>query len=337
MSKKVIGALLAIVMVLSVFSLTVFAVGKTSYEDKPEDYSQVWSLSEPEVVDAATKTYKVNVLLQTDYYVGPVQFEIGNVSSVTKVDLGSGYYAGTKPQYNTKGLVILVPSTSAVIPGIKAVASAPIAVVTYVAKGDNDNPIIVDNQKTAANPGGTLFAARLEGSTAVNSANFVFGQKTTVNSVGNIPEPPAQDVTLTGKNGSVVDDTNGYVYGIPVGTEDVASCFTTTGYIEMVPNAVDNTNGTGATLKLYSDSSKATLVKSYTVVIFGDADGDAEVSLKDAKKVQDYANYVNLDMSDLAKFAVNLDADTEISLKDAKKIQDYANYVNLDLTVNPWA
>ena len=44
MSKKVIGALLAIVMVLSVFSFTVFAAGATKYEVADNEYKQIWGL-----------------------------------------------------------------------------------------------------------------------------------------------------------------------------------------------------------------------------------------------------------------------------------------------------
>ena len=68
MSKKVIGALLAIVMVLSVFSFTVFAAGATKYEVADNEYKQIWGLR--------TNGDKIDVILTTNYEVGPISFKI---------------------------------------------------------------------------------------------------------------------------------------------------------------------------------------------------------------------------------------------------------------------
>ena len=338
-SRKVLGALLAVVMVLSVLSISAFAAGGTSYEEDAS-FTQSWSLGTP--VSLGGNQYKVDVILSTNYYVGPVSFKLEGVTSIpAEIAVGAGYYAGALTDKSDSGLVLMIPDTNgAGNIAAKSCNNAVIATVTYTTNNANGAVTIAKDVKHAGNPNGSLVAARCT-SGSVNKSDFVVGQTTTVSGelvyeVSGEPTPPPATATLTGVNGGFVDESRGYVYGVAVGA-DPLTYFSTTGYVEMVANSSDVTNGTGATLNLYTDSSKGTLVKSYTLVVFGDANGDAEISLKDAKAIQDYANFVNLNMTDVAKFASDVNGDGEISLKDAKAVQDYANFVNLNLTVNPWA
>ena len=332
MSKKVIGALLALVMALSVFSLTVFAVGQTSDESTTDaaKYTQTWSLSTPELVSGST--YKVKVYLKTNYPVGPVQFKLNNVSGATAA-LGSGYYTGSKVSCGQNGLVLLTPSTKATLVGETFETAREIAVVTYT-KGSAD-PVIENLPKTKANPTGTLFATRLSGSTAVNSANFVFGQTVVIE--GQTPTPPAGNVTLTGVGTGVVDNENNYVYGIPV-DEDPADFFTTTGYIEVVANEKGETSATGAKLNLY-DKQGGSLVKSYTIIIFGDVNGDAAIDDTDSMDIEKYVYYVvdDFEFGEVGYFAADVNGDGSADDTDSMEIEKYVYYVIDELSVNPYA
>ena len=332
MSKKVIGALLALVMALSVFSLTVFAVGQISDESTTDaaKYTQTWSLSTPELVSGST--YKVKVLLKTNYLVGPVQFKLNNVSGATAT-LGSGYYTGSKVSCSASGLVILTPSTSATLAGVQFDTATEIAVVTYT-KGSAD-PAIDNSPKTIANPTGTLYAARLSGSTAVNSANLVLGQ--TVSIDGQTPTPPAGNVTLTGKNGGVVDTARDYVYGVPAGTADVTTYLQTTGHVVVEANAKGNKNGTGATIKLFESSSSSSPVATYTLIIFGDVNGDGFAKGDDASIIASSANFVTTALTGVEAFAADLNGDGFAKGDDASTLSSFANYVVPTITVNPWA
>ena len=331
MSKKVIGALLALVMALSVFSLTVFAVGQISDESTTDaaKYTQTWSLSTPVQVG---DSYQVKVYLKTNYPVGPVQFKLNNVSGATATR-GSGYYAKSEISYSPSGLVILTPSTSAPIVGETFETAREIAVVTYT-KGSAD-PVIENLPKTKANPEGTLYAARLSGSTAVNSANLVLGQ--TVSIDGQTPTPPAGGATLTGVGTGVVDNENNYVYGIPV-DEDPADFFTTTGYIEVVANEKGETSATGAKLNLY-DKQGGSLVKSYTIIIFGDVNGDAAIDDTDSMDIEKYVYYVvdDFEFGEVGYFAADVNGDGSADDTDSMEIEKYVYYVIDELSVNPYA
>lgn len=312
-SRKVLGALLAVVMVLSVLSISAFAAGATSYEDDAS-FTQSWSLGTP--VSLGGNQYKVDVILSTNYRVGPVSFKLEGVTTVDDVVIGPGYYAGALYDKANSGLVLMVPDTAATVQALNC-NNAVIATVTYTTSNANGAVAIEKSAKTADNPNGSLVASRCTGGT-VNVSDFVVGQTTTVSGeliyevTEDEPTPPAT-ATLTGTNGGFVDEARGYVYGVPA-KANPATYFSTTGYIEMVANAAGYTNGTGAKLNLYTDSSKGTLVKSYTLVIFGDLNNDSAVDVNDtlvlSKHVSATATIVDpvvLFASDVAEIGSGVD------------------------------
>ena len=338
-SRKVLGALLAVVMVLSVLSISAFAAGGTSYEEDAS-FTQSWSLGTP--VSLGGNQYKVDVILSTNYEVGPVSFKLEGVTSIpAEIAVGAGYYAGALTDKSDSGLVLMIPDTNgAGNIAAKSCNNAVIATVTYTTNNANGAVTIAKDVKHAGNPNGSLVAARcISGS--VNKSDFVVGQTTTVSGelvyeVSGEPTPPPATATLTGVNGGFVDETRGYVYGVAVGA-DPLTYFSTTGYVEMVANSSDVTNGTGATLNLYSDSSKGTLVKSYTLVIFGDVTGDGAINLQDAGDVQKSANFVTDPLEGAIAFAADVTCDGAVNLQDAGDIQKAANFVIDPISANPWA
>jgi len=326
MSKKVIGALLAIFMVLSVFSFTVFAVS-TGYEAEGSTNKQTWGLANKQ--QGSNGTYTVDVILSTNYKVGPIQFKITGVDSITKVDVNETAYYAAEENHSSSGLVILTPNTSADLLG-KELSNAVVATVTYTSSS-NGTPAIEDNPKSAFNPQGSLMAARLEGSDYVNKVtSLVVGQTTKVYDLDeewDEEEPPATEVTLTGVNGGVVDATNGYVYGVPAGTTDVTTYFTTTGYIEMVASELDKTNGTGAQLKLY-DAQGGTLKATYTLIIFGDVNGDGAIDVNDSVAVGKHVSSTLSITSQVYLFAADVNepgATPDVNVNDLNALNKHVS------------
>lgn len=303
MSKKVIGALLALVMALSVFSLTVFAVGQISDESTTDaaKYTQTWSLSTPVQVG---DSYQVKVYLKTNYPVGPVQFKLNNVSGAT-VTRGSGYYTQSEIKCSPSGLVILTPSTSAPLVGETFETAREIAVVTYT-KGSAD-PVIDNSPKTIANPTGTLYAARLSGSTAVNSANLVLGQTVVID--GQTPTPPAGGTAdlakkSTAEAGVLIDTAHtfagaykGVVYGF---TQKAANTFMNTNYLTTNLEATNGgslvfsrsigTRGYGTGTVITVKNADGTEACKYVVVIFGDVDCNGLTDTNDTAEVKKAAS-----------------------------------------------
>jgi hypothetical protein len=134
-----------------------------------------------------------------------------------------------------------------------------------------------------------------------------------------------------------VDNENNYVYGIPV-DEDPADFFTTTGYIEVVANGKGETSATGAKLNLY-DKQGGSLVKSYTIIIFGDVNGDAAIDDGDSMDIERYVYYVDDDfkLGEVGYFAADVDGNDSIEDTDSMLIEKYVYYVIDELSVNPYA
>ncbi len=280
MSKKVIGALLALALVLSVFSFSVFAAG-TGYDNDPS-HTQTWGLANKTGSDG---TYTVDVLLTTTYEVGPIQFKIEGVDEVTKVTVGSDYYAAVA-NAGKSGLVSIIPDTSTTVTA-KKLSNAVVATVTYKS-ASNGTPSIKDDVKSASNPQGTLMASYAEGSDYLNGCDFLVGQKATIVPLGGeMPEPPAADADLQVKSGvtGVYVDKNktfggayaGAVYGFKgvrfINTTFITDALEATDGSTLVINKGSKNYGTGATITVGD--------KTYVVVIFGDVNCDGLVNAND--------------------------------------------------------
>jgi hypothetical protein len=305
MSKKVIGGLLALALVLSVFSFSVFAAG-TGYETDTS-YTQTWGLANKAGSDG---TYTVDVLLTTNYPVGPIQFKIDGVDEVTKVTVGSGYYNAT-PSYGKTGLVMLTPDTSSNLLG-KKLSNAVVATVTYKSSS-NGTPAIKDDVKSASKPQGTLMAARLDGSDYVNSASFIVGQKATIVPLGGeMPAPTEADLQVKSGVAGVVIDTqktfggayDGVVYGF---AQAANNTFATVNYLN---NSLEATDGSAISAtkgtKGWGTGTTVTVgTKTYVVVMFGDVDGNGLINTADANATKASVNNTKIPNDSVERLAAN--------------------------------
>lgn len=329
-SRKVLGALLAVVMVLSVLSISAFAAGGTSYEEDAS-FTQSWSLGTP--VSLGGNQYKVDVILSTNYEVGPVSFKLEGVTSIpAEITVGAGYYAGALTDKSDSGLVLMIPDTSgAGNIAAKSCNNAVIATVTYTTNNANGAVTIAKDVKHAGNPNGSLVAARCT-SGSVNKSDFVVGQTTTVSGelvyeVSGEPTPPpvVESADLAVKSGvlGVIIDTNkkfgnaydGVVYGdiaLNKGENKISSgahydsFFTATngGSVTAVKSIYSGrvaSWGTGTTLQV--KNADGTVAKTYLVVIIGDVDGNGIIDTGDVGLILSEA--MNPSLPEIKKMAAN--------------------------------
>ncbi len=138
---------------------------------------------------------------------------------------------------------------------------------------------------------------------------------------------------LSGLAGSTgfVDVDNKYVYGIDIG--GILSDFfdVANGTFTLVANANDCDNGTGAILNVVDSNNE--VVDTYTVVIFGDTNGDAAVDNLDYVEVKDSSQGVAL-ASDAAEFAGDVNGDGAVDNIDYVLVKDATQ--GLTLPVNPY-
>lgn len=318
MSKKVIGALLALALVLSVFSFSVFAAG-TGYDNDP-DHIQTWRLSAIEAGSGGT--YTVKVYLTTTYEVGPIQFKIDGVDEVTDVQLGADYYENAQVSPSKSGFVIITPNTSAPVT-VKKLTDAHVATVTYTSE-PNATPTMDENDyKSASNPNGKLAAIYAEGSQYLNACNLLTGQKAKVIPVGGeapTPPPATEAADLQVKSGVVIDTHktfggayDGAVYGIPFKADgtalkeaDYENYLTATNggslvYVKTPYVTRPASYGTGTTVQV--KNSDGTVAKTYVIVIFGDVDGSGALAAKDIQL--GVSEVMNPTLTEVQKLAAN--------------------------------
>ncbi len=138
---------------------------------------------------------------------------------------------------------------------------------------------------------------------------------------------------LGGIETGVVDFENGYVYGVTAGESDLTLFFTVeNGTFEMVANDAGYTNGTGATLVV--KDTKGNEVAYFTLVVFGDTNGDGTITAADAGDIKAAALGGEFAMEAYA-FAADVNGDASVTAADAGDVKAAA--LGGDITVNPHA
>jgi hypothetical protein len=151
--------------------------------------------------------------------------------------------------------------------------------------------------------------------------------------VSNIIKTVARTNTST-----VINKINSYIYGLTTGlTKSVFenSFVKISGDAKFEYTPDSNTLGTGTVVKLINNSTDE-LMETFTIVIFGDINGDGSYDSLDAGTAVDYENYMlNWDPAVDAAYlkAGDLNGDGEIDSLDAGKMVDAENYlVTVDQT-----
>ncbi len=118
------------------------------------------------------------------------------------------------------------------------------------------------------------------------------------------------------------DAKTGYIYGLDEGFADIASYVTVkdgTGTSAFIPTV--NGNGTGSKLEIYTITGA--LYKTYTIIIFGDVNGDCKSDGMDAVLIGCMANNMG-EYDDSIKYAADVNFDGSVSDADSVTVAGYA-------------
>ena len=360
MSKKVLSIVLALALALSCFAVSAFAIGEIAYEDEDSTYTQKWSLSEAQ--EAADGRWYVDVTLDTDYLVGAMQFAF----DISSADIVIDDVVGGEILNEDFGADIAFDSTGktnivAIIPNPYEDATAALdfsggavvcTVYFSVADGASGTVQIKDDAKSATNPGGTLFAARMTDG-VLASGTSVTGQITTIESdarnIGAVSLPAELVLTAAGTtNGVIIDKAHtlngaytGIVYGFPGNTFMNTSYITTNveasdgGTLEFSRSIGKTGYGTGTVITV--KNADGTVAATYVVVIFGDVDANGLINVNDIKAtLAGYNNatlYGDYSAQRVAANAQNATVDRlmyMININDVKAVLAHYNGTKID-------
>lgn len=332
--RKLISVLVALMMVVSMFALTANAAG---YEDDETaaEYTQEWALGEP--VDNGDGTYTVDVYLTTNYGTGPIQFVLTNsdtsvayIASIEDVTLGDAIpesYNATVSVSKAKGKVMIIADTAGKNTIEAEEIDGVIATVVYTYAGSGSAEIAIeDDAKSATNVGGSLIAARMSDGDVV-TGDPITGQTVTVGDSVIIGGAAPTLAVIDGMAGVIDTDRTeygadfesctGYIYGIELENGDsVDTVFEVIGDGEL---DWDGNNGTGSIVNVLDTDGN--VVETYVVIIFGDIDGDGEITALDANIAELHEGWAYGDDGQMVNpemiFAGDVDVDSEVTALDA--------------------
>lgn len=130
------------------------------------------------------------------------------------------------------------------------------------------------------------------------------------------------DLKLNINTNVTKDETLGYIWGLDEGFTDInkyVSLKEGTGTLEYIP--AECGIGTGSILNIYDIYGD--LYKTYTIIVFGDVNGDATVDGQDAVLISCIMNFPDL-FSESQKFAADVDFDSMVTERDYEITSDSA-------------
>lgn len=324
-AKKVLSLVLAVVMVAAMFAFSASAATQNATFTVSVDKATV---SQGEVIN-------VTVNLTTDYYAGPTNVPVYYNPAVFEFVAGSvtganifGAGATDVQSYNDAVTGCL---KVAFIPNTAGTAAAKLlngTLFTFqlkaIADGSSNIGLKAEDQKTATNIGGTLYCGAYT-SSAIDSNPATVGQNFAItNTSATVGAAATPELAVIGGKTGVIDAVNKYVYGVNPG--DAATLYfeaTNGGSVKMVVNDADCDYGTGATLQLLA-ADGTTVLDTYTLIIFGDVNGDGSITGVDATKLDQYSSGATSVLSGAALIAADVNADGSPTGVDATKVDQYA-------------
>lgn len=347
--NKIIAVIVAIILVASVFVVgTVANTKNTSIAisiDKTElsagqsatvtvtasaDYP-VATASIPVFYDKAMVTVSSATATLTGY-------DVANVTTDLTATDSAKIYANTGVDSNKFGFV-LVTYIGGAGDTVSTIDNKTILTFKITANSDISGESLVkcvtESAKTDDNVAGMLYFGTTTNGTTINSIP---------ENVENIDISNAsKSVTITTNAGNadivakedmptVIDTENKYIYGITAGESLEDYIQVNNGSYEIVANSSGVTNGTGATVNVKNASG--TVVDTYTVIVFGDVNGDAAVTLTDTASVKLATLGGEID-GEANNMAADVNADGSVTLTDTATVK-LATLGGI-ITTNPYA
>lgn len=345
--NKIIAIIVAIVLVSSIFVIgTVANTKNTSIAisiDKTElsagqsatvtvtasaDYP-VATASIPVFYDKTMVTVSNATATLTGYAVAEVTTDLTAVDSAK-------IYANTNMNSEKFGFV-LVTYIGGANDTVLTINNKTVLTFTITAKSDVSGDALVkcvtDSAKTDDNVEGMLyFGATTSGTTITSIPENVEGiNVSNASATAEITNGVTELVTIENTT-AVIDAENKYVYGITPGDKVEDYFKVNNGTLELIANTTGVTNGTGATINV--KNSSGTVVDTYTVIIFGDVDGDGEVNGSDYGDVKTVA--LGGMIGGIANnFAADVDGNGELNGSDYGDVKSAA--LGGSITTNPYA
>ena len=345
--NKIIAVIVAIVLVASAFVVGTVANTKNTSIQIAIDKTQLSAGETATVTVTATADYPVatasipvfydkTMVAVSDGTATLTGYAVAEVTTDANAVDSSKIYANTGIDSSKFGFV-LVTYIGGANDSVSTIENKTLLTFTVTAKTDVSGDALIkcvtESAKTEDNIEGMLyFGATTSGTTITSIPENVEGiNVSNASATAEITSGVTELVTIE-NTAAVIDAENKYVYGITPGDKVEDYFKVNNGTLELVANTTGVTNGTGATINVKNTSG--TVVDTYTVIIFGDVNGDASITAADSDSVS-IASLGGIINGDSNNIAADVNGDGYITAADTDIISIAA--LGGNLTTNPYA
>lgn len=351
MSKrsKIIAIVVALVLVVSAFVVGTVANTKSAAIYFEIDKTELSAGETATVTVKATANFPVatasipvfydkTLVLVSDATATVTDYAVSNVTTDSTATDTSKIYADTGVDSDKFGFVLVTYIGGAGEEVPATLENEKVLTFTITAKKDITGEALIkcvtESAKTDENVAGMLYFGTTTSGTTITSIpenveNIDVASATT--SIM-IVDGEAELVAIEGTT-AVIDAENKYVYGITPG-DDVEEYFkVNNGTLELVANSSGKINGTGATINV-KDSSRI-VIDTYTVIIFGDVNGDAAVDGTDSQEIMKIVAGTD-SLASIQLKAGNVNGDTSTDGTDSQEIMKKVAGTG-EVSTNPYA
>ena len=345
--NKIIAIIVAVVLVASVFvvgtvantknTAVTISINKTELSagqsatvtvTASADYP-VATASIPVFYDKTMVTVSNATATLTGYAVAEVTTDLTAVDSAK-------IYANTNMNSEKFGFV-LVTYIGGANDTVSIIDNKTVLTFTITAKADVSGDALVkcvtESAKTDDNVEGMLyFGATTSGTTITSIPENVENIDVKNASKSATITTGSADLVAKADMPTVIDNTNKHIYGITAGDSVEDYIQVNNGSFELVANSSGYTNGTGAIVNVKNTSG--TVVDTYTIIIFGDVNGDGIVSDTDAATVSNVSLGGEI-KGETNNISADVNGDGGVSDTDAATVSNAS--LGGNITTNPYA
>ena len=292
--NKIIATVLAIALIASVFivgtvanvkntSITV-SVDKTELSSGESATVTVKASADYPVATASIPVFYDKTLVDVSNATATLSgYDVKNVTTDATATDSAKIYANAGVDSSKYGFV-LVTYIGGANDTVNALENATMLTFKITAKsgvsGDAAIKSVTETAKTEENVAGMLYFGTTTNGKVINSIPENVEGVVLTSATANVTIKSAgTTITAKGDKKTVIDNENKYIYGITPGDNVEDYVQVNNGSFDIVANASGYKNGTGAIVNVKNASGA--VVDTYTIVIFGDVNGDGMVSASD--------------------------------------------------------
>lgn len=348
--NKLIAVLVAIVLIVSIFIVGTVANAKNTSVTVSVDKAELSAGESATVTVSVSADYPVATASIPVFYdktlvdVSNVTatlsgYDVKNVTTDATATDSAKIYANTGLD-STKYGFVLATYIGGAGDTVTTLENATAFTFEITAKENVSGNAVVkcanESAKVEENIEGMLYFGTTTSGTTINSIPENVEGVVLTNATANVViKSSGTTVVPKDDKETVIDNENKYIYGITPGDNVEDYIQVNNGSFEVVENASGYSNGTGATVNV--KNSSGTVVDTYTIIIFGDVNGDGVITGVDLMSVSQYVSGATSALTGYSLVSADVNGDETITGVDLMSVSQYVSGTTSTISTNPYS